>query len=117
MPRGDRTGPLGMGPRTGRGLGYCAGYPGPGFISPGPGFGFGRGMGFRGGFGRGMGFGRGRAWRRAGLGGFFGYPYPPYYGYPGWMPYGYPFPYSYGYPYGGSTPMEFPAPSSSQGSR
>jgi len=25
MPRGDRTGPVGMGPMTGRGLGYCAG--------------------------------------------------------------------------------------------
>ncbi|NPA39927.1 MAG: DUF5320 domain-containing protein, partial [Thermodesulfobacteria bacterium] len=25
MPWGDRTGPLGMGPRTGRGLGYCSG--------------------------------------------------------------------------------------------
>ena len=30
MPRGDRTGPRGQGPRTGRGLGYCAGYDGPG---------------------------------------------------------------------------------------
>ncbi|MCF7946089.1 MAG: DUF5320 domain-containing protein, partial [Spirochaetia bacterium] len=26
MPRGDRTGPDGMGPRTGRALGYCSGY-------------------------------------------------------------------------------------------
>jgi len=25
MPRGDRTGPLGMGPLTGRRLGFCAG--------------------------------------------------------------------------------------------
>ncbi|MBN1377911.1 MAG: DUF5320 domain-containing protein [Gammaproteobacteria bacterium] len=25
MPRGDRTGPTGMGARTGRGAGYCAG--------------------------------------------------------------------------------------------
>lgn len=23
MPGGDRTGPLGTGPRTGRGMGYC----------------------------------------------------------------------------------------------
>ncbi len=30
MPRGDRTGPRGQGPRTGRGLGYCEGYDGPG---------------------------------------------------------------------------------------
>ena len=27
MPGGDRTGPLGLGMRTGRGLGSCAGYP------------------------------------------------------------------------------------------
>ena len=26
MPGGDRTGPLGMGPMTGRGLGYCTGF-------------------------------------------------------------------------------------------
>jgi len=26
MPSGDRTGPAGQGPRTGRGLGYCNGY-------------------------------------------------------------------------------------------
>jgi hypothetical protein len=25
MPGGDRTGPMGMGPRTGRGAGYCGG--------------------------------------------------------------------------------------------
>lgn len=25
MPRGDGTGPMGTGPRTGRGTGYCAG--------------------------------------------------------------------------------------------
>lgn len=83
MPRGDRTGPWGQGPMTGRGMGYCAGFPGPGFMSPGPGFGRG---GFGRGFGRGLGFGRGRGWRRAGFGGFGGYPYPPV------MPYGYPSP-------------------------
>ena len=27
MPGGDGTGPTGMGPQTGRGLGPCAGYP------------------------------------------------------------------------------------------
>ena len=48
MPRGDRTGPLGLGSRTGRGFGYCAGYAAPGFFTPG--FGGGRGRG-RGGFG------------------------------------------------------------------
>lgn len=34
MPRGDGTGPAGMGPRTGRMAGYCAGYPVPGFMNP-----------------------------------------------------------------------------------
>jgi len=93
MPRGDRTGPWGQGPMTGRAMGYCAGYPGPGFMSPGPGFGFGRGFGFGGGFGRGFGFGRGRGWGRAGLSPFWGYPYPPMMssGYPTGMPYEYPY--------------------------
>jgi hypothetical protein len=27
MPGGDRTGPMGLGPFVGRGLGYCADYP------------------------------------------------------------------------------------------
>ena len=47
MPRGDRTGPWGLGPRTGRAAGYCAGYPVPGFMNPIPGYGheFGRGYG------------------------------------------------------------------------
>ncbi|HQL00837.1 MAG TPA: DUF5320 domain-containing protein [Smithellaceae bacterium] len=62
MPRGDRTGPAGLGPMTGRAAGYCAGYATPGFVNPvggfGRGFGFGRGLGlgFRG--GRGPGGGR-----------------------------------------------------------
>jgi hypothetical protein len=34
MPRGDRTGPAGMGPMTGRAAGYCAGYNAPGFTNP-----------------------------------------------------------------------------------
>jgi len=34
MPRGDGTGPAGMGPMTGRAAGYCAGYPVPGFMNP-----------------------------------------------------------------------------------
>jgi len=51
MPQGDRTGPMGAGPRTGRGLGYCGGYEAPGFADPafGPGRGWRRGRG--GGFG------------------------------------------------------------------
>jgi len=44
MPYGDRTGPLGQGPRTGRGLGFCEGYGAPG-----------RFFGGRGGFHRGRG--------------------------------------------------------------
>lgn len=30
MPAGDRTGPEGQGPMTGRAAGYCAGYDSPG---------------------------------------------------------------------------------------
>jgi len=48
MPYGDGTGPLGQGPMTGRGAGFCSGYQRPGYASPA--------------FGRGM-FGRGRGWR------------------------------------------------------
>ena len=50
MPRGDGTGPMGLGPMTGRGTGYCAGYSYPGFINPG----------FRRGY---SGWGRERGWR------------------------------------------------------
>ena len=48
MPGGDGTGPLGMGPMTGRAAGYCAGYPVPGFMNPTVGggvWGWGRGGG------------------------------------------------------------------------
>ncbi len=76
MPGGDRTGPLGYGPGTGRGAGYCVGNDAPGFVSEG---------GFR---GRAAGFGRG-FWRRGGGGRgwrnrFFAT------GVPGWRFYGYP---------------------------
>ena len=37
MPFGDGTGPVGLGPMTGRAAGYCAGYPVPGFMNPIPG--------------------------------------------------------------------------------
>ncbi len=47
MPRGDGTGPNGMGPRTGRGLGYCNGYDNPGFNKGMPRGGAGFGRGFR----------------------------------------------------------------------
>lgn len=75
MPFGDQTGPRGLGPRTGRGLGYCSGYSYPGYRNP-YGFGWGRG------FGRGFGRGWGRGWRWPGWGDYpsYGpaYPYPPY---------------------------------------
>ena len=74
MPRGDGTGPLGMGPMTGRAAGPCAGYPVPGFMNPGLG-GWGRGFG-RGG-GQGWGRGRGMGWRR-GWGASAGAGYAPY---------------------------------------
>jgi len=57
MPGGDGSGPMGMGPMTGRAAGYCAGFAAPGFMNPAGGFG-------RAGFGRGAGFGGGgRGWR------------------------------------------------------
>ncbi|UCC69120.1 MAG: DUF5320 domain-containing protein [Armatimonadota bacterium] len=87
MPRGDGTGPAGMGPMTGRAAGYCAGYSVPGFMNP---YG-GRGMGMA--WGRGGGWGMGMAWRRGwGRGGsdfwpgaYAPAPYgPPTYGQPAW---------------------------------
>ena len=62
MPGGDGTGPMGMGPMTGRAMGFCAGNSVPG-----------RQVGR---VGRGRGRGGGRAW-----GGRWGAPYaavPPY---------------------------------------
>lgn len=66
MPGGDGTGPLGLGPMTGRRAGYCAGYSAPGYANAIPGGG--RGSGY------GRGFGRGRGWGR-GFGRGYGYPY------------------------------------------
>ena len=81
MPRGDGTGPAGMGPMTGRAAGYCAGYSVPGFMNPAGGRGF---------WGRGRGGGRGwrhwyyatglPGWARAGV------------GYPAWGGPAFPFP-------------------------
>jgi hypothetical protein len=88
MPRGDGTGPMGMGAMTGRGAGWCAGFGTPGYANSIPwrgfGMGFGRGRGFFGGRGG------GRGWRNM------------YYatGLPGWMRYGgYSAPYVYQAPY------------------
>jgi hypothetical protein len=63
MPRGDKTGPGGAGPMTGRAAGYCAGYAVPGYLNPLCGYGRGFGRGWRRGYGRGW----GRGW----------YSYPP----------------------------------------
>ncbi len=63
MPAGDRTGPMGQGPRSGRGKGLCSGNDTPGFENDenrrragrtGNGSATGRGRGP----GRGRGFGR-----------------------------------------------------------
>lgn len=90
MPGGDGTGPMGMGPMTGRAAGYCAGYGTPGYINPIPGRGFYLHQGYGGqvGMGRGRGFwgrGGGRGWRNR----FYAT------GIPGWaagsMPYGAPY--------------------------
>lgn len=49
MPGGDGTGPVGMGPMSGRAAGFCAGSGVPGYMSEFPGRGFGgRGRGGRG---------------------------------------------------------------------
>ena len=62
MPRGDRTGPLGQGPATGRGLGGCKPINQGGVDRnfPAGGFGPGRGRGAGRGLGRGAGRGFGR---------------------------------------------------------
>ncbi len=93
MPRGDRTGPAGMGSMSGRAAGYCAGADMPGY-APGP------GHGFRGGLGRsrgsrGAGFERGHGWRC----GFHAT------GMPGWMRFG-----GYGAPYGSPASTSKPDP-------
>ena len=84
MPRGDGTGPNGMGSMTGRAAGYCAGYSVPGYMNP-----IGGRLGL--GFGWGRGRGRGFAWRRqtgvSGINPYIPYatdikpdiPYTPYY--------------------------------------
>ena len=59
MPRGDRTGPAGEGPKTGRGMGYCTGNEHPGYMNIHPNWYGGYGRRFRGGFGFGRGAGVG----------------------------------------------------------
>lgn len=82
MPRGDRTGPMGMGERTGCAAGYCAGFGVPGYANPVPGPGLGSGRGF---WSRGFG-GGGRGCRNM----FYAT------GQPGWMRFG---KYAGSYPY------------------
>ncbi len=80
MPRGDRTGPWGLGPLTGRGAGFCRGVLGPSF-----------GRYFRSGYGRGPGAGGGgRGFRHM----FYAT------GLPGWLRFG----------WGGPAFMEEPPP-------
>ncbi len=62
MPGGNRTGPRGAGPMSGKAAGYCAGYPVPGYANSLGGYGRG---------GRGWGRGHGRCWGR------YWYAYPP----------------------------------------
>ena len=54
MPRGDRRGPNGMGPMTGRAAGFCSGSNTPGFANTGAVGGYGQGMGAGRGFGGGF---------------------------------------------------------------
>jgi len=85
MPRGDGTGPAGMGPMTGRAAGFCAGYGVPGYMNSMGGRGYGGG-------GRGGGWGRHNGYYATGL--------------PGWARAGYGFPAWGGaanpYAYGGA---------------
>ena len=90
MPGRDRTGPRGMGPMTGRGLGYCAGADAPGYVNPAPGYGRGLGRG-RGWWRAGRGWGGGgRGWRHwyfaTGLPGWARFDYPPAWGYGPYQP-------------------------------
>ena len=83
MPGRDGTGPVGMGPMTGRGMGYCSGVATPGYANPVA------GRGFRMGFGCGRGLGGGRGRRNM----FYAT------GLPGWMRFG-----------GYATPYQKPTP-------
>ena len=89
MPGGDRTGPAGLGPMTGRAAGYCAGHPAPGFMNPTG------GRGFWGG-GRGGGWGRRNWYYATGLTGWQRSAY-------GWPAYGGPAPYGGPVPFGPAT--------------
>jgi hypothetical protein len=83
MPRGDRTGPVGMGPMTGRAAGYCAGYSVPGYMNPVGGGGY-----WAAGRGRGGGRGRRNRFYATGLPGWARTAY----GGPAWGGYAQPYP-------------------------
>ncbi len=77
MPRGDKTGPVGAGPMTGKSMGFCTGYNTPGCMNHC--FGKEVGQGFERGFGRGFGQGSEKEFGQCstrgfgkGLGGGFG---------------------------------------------
>jgi len=89
MPRGDGTGPMGMGPKSGRAAGFCAGFVTPGYANPVSGRGFGMGFGRGRGFGDGGFGGGGRGWRHR----FYAT------GQPGWLRFG-----------RNVAPQEFPTP-------
>ena len=73
MPRGDRTGPAGLGSMTGRAAGFCAGYPVAGSMNPA--WGGGRGRGWRHWY-----YATGLpGWARGGIG-RWAYAWPPAYG-------------------------------------
>lgn len=73
MPGGDRTGPSGAGPMTGRRMGYCAGFEVPGSVYPGAPWVIGGGYGFR---------GAPHGWHR----GYRAFGWAGWMGYPGWQP-------------------------------
>lgn len=70
MPRGDGTGPMGFGPMSGRGAGFCASTPpAHDYRKTRPGFGMSSGMGF----GKGRNFGK--VFCRAGMPGMTRFDY------------------------------------------
>ena len=73
MPRGDGTGPMGMGRTVGRGAGFCAGFAAPGYANL---------VGFAGDCGHGFGGRRGfrRMFHATGLPGCTRFGYPAYEG-------------------------------------
>jgi len=64
MPGGDRTGPNGLGPLSGRRMGDCVDMNSSGFRESGYDRGFGRGFRRGSGFGGGMGYGFGQGYGR-----------------------------------------------------